>query len=897
MGGRVVPNEITKKFFCLIIFLLGNFLYAQTTIKGVVKDTQNVQIPSISVLATKRHSDTIVTYTYTDTQGNFSLQISEFGFYELLFDGLAYAKKVVEVEIKEKGNIILDNIILEEEETQLNEVIVQAVRPITVKKDTIIFDAAAFSRGNEMVVEDLLKNIPGLAVDANGRITVEGKEVEKVMVDNDDFFDKGYTILTKNMPSHAVDKVEVLQHYSNNRLLKGIEDSERVALNLTLKEDNKNVWFGDLSLGHDITGNNQYEANANMMSFGDANKFYFLTSLNNTGVDVSGDISFVVRPNRFAEPGTLGNDQSAASLLNLTGYGIGLKKERLNFNNVELLSINSISKLSSKTKLKVLGLLKTDNNKFFRSGFESYLLDARTFTNYENYKLRKNSLTGFGQIDFTYDISSKEMIEFIGKYNNSREDSNSALEFNQESTTELLKERNELIDQKVVYSNKFKEDKVLVFTGRFIEERLPQDYTVNQFFFEDLFSETGEIRSVSQISESKMKFTGLEGHLLNKKDNGDLLEVKVGYTFRKDNLFSQLFLEEEGGAVAPVDFNNNSIYQTNDFYATSKYIRKISNLSLIGNLNLHQYHNKLLLDGLRTNIEKPFFLNPGVRMEWDINKRNTFYSSFSYNVTNAGILDLYDGFLLTSYRNFSKGTGELEQTDASNFNVGYRLGNWNDLFFAGTSFSYTRRHEYFSNNIDIQPDYTLTSKVLIEDQEMMMGNINLERYLQKLSTNFKVNLSGSKSEYENVVNGQSRSINFLNLNYGFEFRSGFEGIFNFNFGSTWKYNKLISRIETSYTDNVTFANFNFLINSNLDFEIESERYFYGNLDETMNDYYFLDFGARYKLEKKNLSFAIQGKNLFNTNTFRSYSVSDISISSTEYRLLPRFVMLKATYRF
>lgn len=72
-------------------------------------------------------------------------------------------------------------------------------------------------------------------------------------------------------------------------------------------------------------------------------------------------------------------------------------------------------------------------------------------------------------------------------------------------------------------------------------------------------------------------------------------------------------------------------------------------------------------------------------MEWDISTRNKIYSSYSYNATNDEILDLSDEFLLTSYRNFSKGTGELEQTDASNFNIDYRLGNWNNLFFAGTS--------------------------------------------------------------------------------------------------------------------------------------------------------------------------------------------------------------------
>ncbi len=896
MGNKVATRLIIKITSCLITFLLGNFLYAQTSIEGVVNDTQNNPIPSISVLATTMNSDTIVAYTYTNGKGEFSLKIKNKGWHELTFDGLAHTKKSIKIEVGDQREIKIDAVFLYDEETQLNEVIIQAVRPITIKKDTIIFDANAFSRGNEVVVEDLLKNIPGISVDANGRITIQGKEVEKVMVNYDDFFDKGYTILTKNMPSHAIDKVEVLEHYSNNRLLKGIEDSEKVALNLTLKEDKKNIWFGDFTLGHDITGGNQYETNANVMSFGNKNKYYFLTSLNNTGVDVSGDISYVVSPNRFSEPGTLGNDQKASSLLYLTGYNFGLKQERVNFNNVELLSLNSIFNLSPKIKLKVLGLLKTDDNDFFRQGFDTYFLGEQTFTNTEDYKLRKNSLTGFGQIDLTYNISSRAMLKYTGKYNKTREDTKTNLDFNEEFTTEFLEERNELIDHKAVYSNKFEENKALVLTGRFIEELKPQNYRVSQFFFEDLFPEIGEISDVSQISKNKMQFAGIEGHLFSKTEIGNLLELKAGYTFRKDNLTSQLFLEDENVVIAPEKYSNNTIYKTNDLYFTSKFVQKINKLSIIGNLDFHQFHNQLAFGDEESSIDSPFFVNPNLKLEWRINSKNKVHSSYSYNATNANILDLHNNFILTGYRSFSRGIGAMDQTDASSFNIGYKLGNWDNLFSATTSLNYSNSHNYFSNNLIIDPNFSLDSKILIKNKIMLMGDVNIDRYFPKYSTNVKLNLSFVKSEYENIVNDVSRNVQFGNYNYGMEFRSGFTGMFNFNFGTSWKYNKIISGIETSFTDNVSFLTLNFMANEHLNFEIESERYLYGNLSKNENEYYFLDFNATYSLNKK-LSFSLHGKNLFNTETFRSFSLSEISISSTEYKLLPRFVLLKATYRF
>ena len=88
----------------------------------------------------------------------------------------------------------------------------------------------------------------------------------------------------------------------------------------------------------------------------------------------------------------------------------------------------------------------------------------------------------------------------------------------------------------------------------------------------------------------------------------------------------------------------------------------------------------------------------------------------------------------------------------------------------------------------------------------------------------------------------------------------------------------------------------FIFNKKLDVQLQSERYYFGNL-QTDNTYYFLDLDARYKLIKNKLTLGLTGKNLFNTEKFRNFSISDIGTSITEYRLLPRFLLLELEYRF
>jgi outer membrane receptor protein involved in Fe transport len=87
------------------------------------------------------------------------------------------------------------------------------------------------------------------------------------------------------------------------------------------------------------------------------------------------------------------------------------------------------------------------------------------------------------------------------------------------------------------------------------------------------------------------------------------------------------------------------------------------------------------------------------------------------------------------------------------------------------------------------------------------------------------------------------------------------------------------------------------LNDNFNLQVQGERYFFGNLNKDSNKYYFLDIEARYVLKTNKLTFFLSGNNLFNTKTFRNYSISDINISQTEYRLQPRYVLIKMEYRF
>jgi hypothetical protein len=132
--------------------------------------------------------------------------------------------EIVDFKLKDKINVI-------------EEIIIDVDRSIEVRGDTIIFKADAFNKKRNAVVEDLLRSIPGITVELDGTLKFQGQLITNVKIDNDDLFEGGYSVLTKNLNAEVIDKIEVLQNYSRNPLLKNIRDTQDVALNLTLKED------------------------------------------------------------------------------------------------------------------------------------------------------------------------------------------------------------------------------------------------------------------------------------------------------------------------------------------------------------------------------------------------------------------------------------------------------------------------------------------------------------------------------------------------------------------------------------------------------------------------------------------------------------------------------------
>jgi hypothetical protein len=260
-------------------------------IKGQIQDPEKNNLTGAVVVGLNPVDSVMLSYAVTDENGKFQMTDVNKGKIRLqiTYIGFGTLEKTVELTSQQK---ILDLGIIKmlQEGAMLDAVTISAEYvPIKITKDTLEFTADAFKTQPNAVVEDLLKKLPGVEVEADGTIKVKGEEVKAVTVDGKDFFGKDPKMATRNLPANAVKKVQVFEKKSKNAEFTGVSDGqEETTINLELKEDRRNGFFGNASAG--VGTDSRYEGKTMMNRFSGKTQLSFigtLNNLNNTGISAA----------------------------------------------------------------------------------------------------------------------------------------------------------------------------------------------------------------------------------------------------------------------------------------------------------------------------------------------------------------------------------------------------------------------------------------------------------------------------------------------------------------------------------------------------------------------------------------------------------------------------------
>ncbi|SDW81887.1 outer membrane beta-barrel protein [Flavobacterium degerlachei] len=273
-----------RKFYLLILLIVCCTSFAQTSIKlsGKITDS-NTQIPleSVTVYLSSVQDSTVIDYTISDKNGLFVFStkpITKPFFLKISYIGYKVYKQEFKELLKEKD---FGTLKLVENAFALGEVIIKSeAPPIRIKQDTLEFNASSFKVRPDANVETLLKQLPGVEIDTDGKITVNGKEVNQVLVNGKPFFDKDGKIALQSLPSDIINKVQITDTKTKKEeLTNQVASSNNASINLTIDEDKNKGFFGKFMAGGGTSS--RYESSALVNYFKNKRKISVLASSNN----------------------------------------------------------------------------------------------------------------------------------------------------------------------------------------------------------------------------------------------------------------------------------------------------------------------------------------------------------------------------------------------------------------------------------------------------------------------------------------------------------------------------------------------------------------------------------------------------------------------------------------
>ena len=309
-----------KHLLLVITILACNTAFAQSiySVKLHLTDEKTSEpVAFATASVTVKGEKTPLKYTLTDDHGDAAITKLKKGTYILRAELMGYKTYTKEVVVEK--NIDLGVIKMAEDAEVLEAARVSDVgNPITIKKDTVEYNASSFKTSENDMLEQLLKKLPGVEVGADGSITANGETIKKITIDGKTFFLDDPQLASKNIPAKIVEKVKVVEKKSDQAMFTGIDDGEEeTIIDLKLRPGMAEGWFGNImgGGGHDVPGAGsdmndwRYQGAAMVGRFTDKSQLSIILNGNNTNNRGFNDVAGSMMGNMRGGRGGMGRGQ------------------------------------------------------------------------------------------------------------------------------------------------------------------------------------------------------------------------------------------------------------------------------------------------------------------------------------------------------------------------------------------------------------------------------------------------------------------------------------------------------------------------------------------------------------------------------------------------------------
>lgn len=898
-----------KNFFAFLLVLATAFSFSQNIkMDGFITDSASKPLEMANVMAINLATKEMDSYAITNDKGRYQLTLKPHANYSVKVSYLGMQSK--EIAVATKGENFSQNVTMEAGDIELQGVEIVREMPVSIKGDTIVYNADSFKSGTERKLEDVLKKLPGVEVNADGEVEVEGKKVQKLMVEGKDFFDGDTKLGVKNIPADAIDKVQVLRNYNEIGALKGLENNEEnVAMNIKLKKGKKNFWFGDASAGIGVGHeDSRYIINPKLFYYSPEYSINLIGNFNNIG-----ELPFTPQDYFKFTGGFKNLMKKGGTGFNVSSNDLGLtllRNNRAKEIETQFGATNFSYAVTKHWDLSGFAIVSSTTTELetksqtIRNDFP--LLpnqDVEVVQNTQEATHQKSNL-GLFKLSSSYKPSTALQVDYDALLKKSKQDEYTDLlsQSNVEDpqTISSLKKQDPIaLSQNLNIYYTANEKSVYAFEAQHLYQDEDPFYNaqLNSDFLGSIFPATVSRYNVSQerfVKTNKVDAKFDYYYMLTPKSN---INVTVGDTYSYQSFQSSLFqtLDDNSDVVAE-NGTNNVNYRFNDVFLGLHFKFITGKFTFNPGVSLHQYGTA---DNQFNTENKQSFTRilPDVYAIYQIKKAESLTYNYAMTTDFTDVTKLAQGRIMNNYNSFSQGYrylgNALVQTHSLRY-FKYNMFNFTNIF---GFVNYSRRMDAVktkANFVGINQVSTPYNSDFAD--ETLTGVANYGRSFGQYKASVNVNLNWSKfNNIRQTIAGNEilETTESFTQGYGAKFSTNYKNLPNLELG----YNLTVNDYgqNTFYTQRPS-AKLDYYFLDAFSLVSEYEFYHYNNSDKTTeNEYDFLSASLIYQKKDSKWEYKVSATNLLNTTSLNDDSFTQFSTRTSQYVVQPRYVVFSLKY--
>ena len=874
------------------------------------------------MIASIKSSGETESYGITNHQGRYQLDLPKGDTYVLKASFLGYEHQQKTVEVTSDSKSIELDFVLNPQASQLDDVELVYEMPVTIKGDTIVYNADSFKTGDERKLGDLMKKLPGIEINADGEIQVEGKTVSKVMVEGKAFFDGDSKLATKNIPADAVDKVEVLRNYNEVDQMRGLgNDGDNIAINIKLKEGKKNFWFGEVTAGAGIADDKErYLVHPKLFYYSPKYSINIITDFNNIG-----EVPFTFRDYFNFTGGFKNFNRGGGTNFNISQSDLGFatsQNDKAKDIDAKFIAGNFSYALNEKLDLNGFAILSDNKTNMLNNSLRQYIIEGIS-ENTETATEQRNQLAML-KLSGVYKPNSDFQLDYdalLKTSKQSQDDETLSVVFGRENDISEVKENKPYsinqnlnayytLNDKNIFAAKIQhlyQDENPFY--RAIQDSIPfrgvftvidplNPFDSNSDTFEPLEkSNRYNVNQDKNVKSHKLDAQVDYYYVLNNTSN---LNFTLGSTYSNQNFKSGIFQILDNGNqnnFEGEDFNNDVNYNFLDTYLGVHYKLKKGKFTFTPGVSLHNY--SLKNEQLNTtSSQNDWRVLPDLNIILDLKKSESLRFNYALSADYTDINNYAEAYVFNNYNRLFRGNRELESALSHTYNLSYFSFNLFNYTNIGGNIGYTRRVDVIKTNTTFAGINQVSSPENFDSNfpdETFTAMGRFSKTIKRIQFKFDAALFLSKTN--NIVNEEINESQSFTQNYNASISTNFRKWPNAEIGYRYIRNEYDngSSSQTFFT-NRPYANVNIRFLKNFHFIAEWDYYDYTNDSKTVkNTYSFLNADLFFRKGESPWEFAVQATNILDTKSINNDSFSDQFNVTSQYFVMPRILMFVVKY--